>query len=348
VVIASLVGVVNDLRPAGRGRVAARYSFAVAGLLAAGAVGGNAAVPVLDLGYHPPVVLVARGEASIRLEGVQAFDPRSAGRADCWSVADGTDVQEVVALSLGELNGSVLRADIFLPAEEMPQGSISVFIEASRLPEGSVQPMWNTDDVGFDAPADGATGSLTFEAVPLRVDSEMGPPAGSWPATLSGEIDWTCGAWVASDMTPPPVTAGQITLELSGVEWSSTVNAAGSCDYEADGSVADLVGDRVGVLQGEPMALSLGLGGDPREGDDVDLMLSVHIAAPSQGSSVPLAALVAATSGRGIAWAGLVTVEEIADGGRSGRLTFSDLPNEGTKVAAWPATLSGQLSWTCG
>jgi hypothetical protein len=346
--VAILVGLGNLLRPHGRGLGASRYAFAAAGLIAAGGVGGYAAVPVFDLGYHRPVTLEARGEASITLDGVQAFEPRADGRADCRSVADGTDVQEVVALSLGELNGSVLRADILLPVEERPRGSISVFVEGSRLPEGSVPPTWDTEDVDVDAPADGATGSLTFEAVPLRVDSEMGPPAGSWPATLSGEISWTCEAWVAADATPPPTTAGQIKLGLSGVDWSATVNAAGSCEYEADGSVANLVGDGVGMLQSEPMTLSLGLGGDPRQGDDVILMLSVHIAAPSQGSSVPLAALVAATSGRSILWAGLVTIDGIADGGRTGRLRFSDLPNEGTQYADWPATLSGNLSWACG
>jgi len=336
VLIVVLLGILVGLRPAGRGRSAGRYAFVAAGLIAVGGVGGYAAVPVFDLGYHPPVVLGARAEASITLEGVEAFEPRAGGRADCWSVADGTDVHEVVALSLGELNGNVLRADIFLPAAEMPRGSISVFVEASRLPEGSVPPMWDTDDVRVDAPGDGAMGSLTFDAVPLRVDSEMGAPTGSWPTVLSGEISWTCRAWVADSATPPPASAGRITLDLNGVAWSSTANAAGTCDYEADSSVANLVSERVGELQGAPVTLSLGLLGDPRQGDDVDLMLSVHIAEPSQGSSVPLAALLAATSGRGIQWAGLVTIEQIADGGGSGRLTFSDLPNQGTRMQRGP------------
>jgi hypothetical protein len=109
------------------------------------------------------------------------------------------------------------------------------------------------------------------------------------------------------------------------------------------------VGDGIGSLQGETMTLGLGLLGDPRAGDEATLMLSVSIAAPSPGSSLPLAALVAATSGRRISWVDLVTIEEIAEGGRSGRLTFSDLPNEGTlPTAGWPVTLSGELSWACG
>ncbi|MEX2137528.1 MAG: hypothetical protein WEB29_11360 [Chloroflexota bacterium] len=59
VLIAGLAGVGNALRPAGRGRVASRYSFAAAALIAAGGAGGWAAVPILDIGYHPPVVLQA-------------------------------------------------------------------------------------------------------------------------------------------------------------------------------------------------------------------------------------------------------------------------------------------------
>lgn len=78
------------------------------------------------------------------------------------------------------------------------------------------------------------------------------------------------------------------------------------------------------------------------------LMLATPIPAQSQGASLPLGFVVAATSGRTIGWADLVTIEEIADGGRSGRLTFRGLPREGTTDPAWPATLDGQLSWECG
>jgi hypothetical protein len=348
VVVAGLVGIANALRPHGRGRVSSRYAFAAAGLIAAGGVAGGAAVPLFNLGYHTPVVLGARGEASVTLESVSTFEPRAGGRADCWSVADGTDVQEIVALSLGELNGSVLRADILLPVQQQPRGSISLFIEASRLPEGSAPPAWDTQDVVIDSSAGGTTGRLRFEAVPIRVDPEMGAPSGSWPATLTGEVSWACEPWLEADATPPPNAAAQITLGLTGVDWSATSGAAGTCEFEADGSVANVTSDTVGSLQGKPMAVAVGLLGDPRQGDDADLMLTVQVEPPSQGGSVPMAALVAATSGRTTGWAGLVTIEEIADGGRSGRVTFSDLPNEGTQDAAWPATLSGQLSWECG
>lgn len=348
VLIAVLVGAANLLRPAGRGRTASRYAFAAAGLIALGGAGGAAGVQVLDLGYHPPVVLGARGDASIVLDGVAGFEPRASGRADCWSVADGTEVEEVVALSLGELNGNLLRGDLFLPVAGVSGASVSFFVDAAHLPEGSVVPMWNTQDVEIDSAGGGAIGTLRFDGVPIHVDPEVGAPAASWPATLSGEISWACEPWVDAEATPPPTVATRITLDLSGVEWSASPGINGSCEFEIDGSVANVVGDGIGSLQGEPMTLGLGLLGDPRAGDEATLMLSVSIAAPSPGSLLPLAALVAATSGRSISWVDLVTIEEIADGGRSGRLTFSDLPNQGTPVAGWPATLSGELSWECG
>ena len=95
------------------------------------------------------------------------------------------------------------------------------------------------------------------------------------------------------------------------------------------------------------MSVALDLLGDPRQGDDVQLMLTVQVVPPTAGSSVPLAALLAATSGRVLSWGGLVTLDEISDGARSGRLTFSDLPMESTQDAEWPATLDGTLSWDC-
>lgn len=348
VVIVLLVGVANVLRPAGRGRVAGRYAFAAAGLLAAGSAGGAAAVPVLDLGYHPPVVLQARGEASVILDAAPAFEASTSGRANCQSVVAGTDVAGVTALSLGEFDGNVLRADVSLPVEGASGGHVSLSVDAAHLPQGSVVPMWDTDDVDIQAPANRASGSIRFADAPIRVDPEMGAPPASWPASLSGEITWSCGPWFEEDAPGAPTVDGEITLDLSGVDWAGNPRGSGTCDFEADGSVASVASDQAGALQGQPMSMSLGLLGDPRAGDEVDLMLSVHLPAPSGGSSLPIGALVAATSGRGIAWEDLVTIGEISADGLSGSLAFTDLPIPGTADPAWPRTLSGQLRWTCG
>ncbi len=348
VLLAILVGFGNVLRPAGRGAVASRYAFAAAGMIAAGGFGGAAAVPVLDLGYHPPVVLQARGDASVTLDGVPAIEPSTSGRADCHSVADGTDVAGVSALSLGDLDGNALRAGINLPQPGGSVGHISLFVDAAHLPEGTVAPTWDTDEVEIHASSDGASGSLQFEDAPIRVDPESDAAAASWPASLSGEITWSCGSWFAPDVTGSPTVGAQISLDLAGADWVADPETLGSCEFEADGSVGNLLGDEVGLLQGEPMAMALGLLGDPRAGDEVHLMLSVNIADQSGAWSLPLGAVVAATKGRTIGWTDLVAIEEIADGGRSGRLTFSDLPMETTPDRAWLGSLSGQLSWECG
>lgn len=301
VVVAGLVGIANALRPAGRGRVASRYAFAAAGLIAVGGVGGAAAVPLLDLGYHAPVVLSARGEASVTLDGIDTFERRASGRADCQSVEDGTDVQGVTALSLGLLNGGLLRAGISLPAPgTTTAGSISLWIDGASLPEGSAQPFWDNLNPVIDSSPGSATGRARFEGAAIHEDELMGSSAGSWPATLSGEITWACGPWLDADATPPPNVAAKITLDLSGVDWTVATGADATCEFEADGSVWTVSGSEVGSLQGKPMAVQLDLGGDPRQGDEVHLMLTVQVVPPSPGGSAPLAALVAATSGRGI------------------------------------------------
>jgi hypothetical protein len=345
--IAGLVGIGNALRGEGRGRVASRYSFAAAGLLLAGSAGGYGAVSVFDLGYHPPVVLQARGEASVTLAGIPAFVPRTSGRADCQSVADGTDVERVVALSLGDLNGGLLRADIALPVGGVSSGYISLFVDGATLPSGSVPPNWEQAAPEITASSD-ASGSIRFDGAQLRMEPEIGAATGSWPTTLSGTVSWSCGEWFAPDASPPTTVIAHVTLDMSGSDWRGAGGTEGSCEFEGDGSVWTVSTGDAGLLQGEPLSVILDLGGDPRPGDEVHLWLSVHLATPSGAASLPLGALVAATSGRTISWTDLVAIDEVSPHGLSGRLTFTELPMESTADHAWPASLSGELSWECG
>jgi hypothetical protein len=346
--IAGLVGIGNALRGEGRGRVASRYSFAAAALLLAGSGGGYGAVSVFDLGYHPPVVLQARGEASVTLAGIPAFVPRTSGRADCQSVGDGTDVERVVALSLGDLNGGLLRADIALPVGGVSSGYISLFVDGATLPSGSVPPNWEQAEPEINSAAGGASGSIRFDGAELRMAPEIGAATESWPTTLSGTVSWSCGEWYAPDASAPTTVSAQVTLDLSGGEWRAASGAQGSCEFENDGSVWTVNAGDAGLLRGEPLGLVLDLGGDPHAGDEVHLWLSVHLATPSGAASLPLGALVAATSGRTISWTDLVAIEDVSPDGLSGRLTFSDLPMETTPDLAWPASLSGELAWECG
>jgi len=348
VLVVGLVGFVHTLRPNGRGRVASRYSFVAAALVAGGGFSGWAAVPVFDLGYHAPVVLQARGEVSITLDGVAGFEPRGAGRADCQSVADGIDVERVVALSLGSLNGGLLRADIALPVEGVSIGYIALFVDAATLPAGNVPPTWEKAGPEINSASGGTSGTIRIEGAQLRSGAEMGAPTGSWPATLSGTITWSCGEWFAPDAAPPTTVVAQLLLDLSGGDWRPASDAQASCVFEADGSVWTVTTGDAGLLQGQPLGLMLDLGGDPRAGDEVQLSLSVHLAAPSATSSLPLGAVMAATSGRTINWTDLVVIDEVSPEGQSGRVAFNDLPMETTPDPTWPASLSGALSWECG
>jgi hypothetical protein len=348
VVIAGLVGIGNALRGEGRGRVASRYSFAAAALILAGAVGGAVVVRTFDLGYHPPVILQARGEASVTLTGMPAFVPRASGRADCQSVADGTDVERVIALSLGDLKGGLLRADIAIPIEGLSSGYISLFVDAATLPSGSVPPTWEKAEPEINSAAGGASGSIRFDRAQLRRGSEIGAATGFWPTTLSGTVTWSCGEWFAPDASSPTTVGARVTLDLSGGDWRAASGTQGSCEFEADGSVWTVNAGDPGLLRGEPLSLVLDLGGDPHAGDEVHLWLSVHLATPSGAASVPLGALAAATSGRTISWTDLVAIDEVSPDGLSGALTFNDVPMETTLDRAWPASLSGELAWECG
>jgi len=346
--VALLVGVGNALRPAGRGRVASSYSFAAAGLLLTGAAVGYVVVTVFDLGYHAPVVLQARGEATVTLDGVAGFEPRGAGRADCQSEADGTDVERVVALSLGELNHNVLRADITVPVAGASRGFISLFVDAAHLPPGTAQPMWTMIEPGVEASSDGGTGTIRFDLALIQVDPKLGVPPGSWPEVLAGEIRWSCGPWFAPDGSAAPPLDGITTVDLTAHDWVAESRAAGACEFEPDGSVWVFTADPVGTLQGRPMRVNLDLGGDPRAGDEVLLQLALQETALPTGTSRYAENLIAATSGGPIvSWADLVTVGEISGGGLSGQLTFEQLPTEGTPNVSWPSTLSGTLTWDC-
>ena len=129
----------------------------------------------------------------------------------------------------------------------------------------------------------------------------------------------------------------------------------GTCLFEVDGSVGELQTQEVGSLQGAPVGISLSLGGRPRSGEKVLLLITAQIVPPSPAAIGPVvlaswqgtAAILANTSGRGLQWGNPVILAAIGDGERSGRATFSDLPRDGTSDPDWPKTLSGQISWEC-
>jgi len=255
----------------------------------------------------------------------------------------------VVALSLGELNDNVLRADITLPISGVSRSSVSLFVDAAHLPQGSAQPMWTMIEPQVEAPADRATGTIRFDLALIQEEPGLGSPPGSWPEVLRGEIRWSCGPWFAPDASAAPTLEGAITVNLTAHDWVADPGAVGACEFEPDGSVWVFTADPVGTLQGRPMRVNLDLGGDPRAGDEVLLQLGVEEAVLPTGASRHWVNVLAATSGGPVVyWADLVTVGEISGGGLSGQLTFERLPREGTPNLSWPLTLGGTLTWECG
>lgn len=167
-----------------------------------------------------PVVLEATGVTHVQMPpGPLPFVAKVGGAAQCRSRPDSRVVAAVTALELGELGTGTLRAMVALPGPEVAGASAELFIDGGDLPDGTYQPFWSGPVKVTTSHGDGATGTLTFNALPLEPDpgqmkaGESGPPAdtGGWPATLSGTLSWTCGPWAApvpgGPSVPPPSTA---------------------------------------------------------------------------------------------------------------------------------------------
>jgi hypothetical protein len=183
----------------------------------ANATAGGSAMPSPS---PTPVVLAATGTTRMQMPaGPLSFVAKNDGAADCRSGPDSRAVAGVTALELGELGSGTLRAMVGLPGPEDAGASAQFFIDGGDLPEGSYQPFWSGPVKVTTSKDVGASGTLTFSALPLEPDpgqvkaGETGPPAdsGGWPATLTGTLSWTCGPWAppvpGGPSAPPPSTA---------------------------------------------------------------------------------------------------------------------------------------------
>ena len=190
VVLARIVtrGPVPGLRVAGLTAAAVALGFA-GGLSTAAATGGT---------YREPVVLESSGTVrlAVTTPGIE-FVPTAGASASCHSLPDGTTIEGLSTLDLGELtvagaSGS-LRADIRLTTEAAGAGSVSLWIDGGDLPEGSFQPFW--DGRSEVSQPIGARGTITFTS---RLASDKVDPSltvAPWPESLSGSIEWSCSAW---------------------------------------------------------------------------------------------------------------------------------------------------------
>ena len=194
-----------------RGRFATVPVFAATAVLAAGIVAGTQVGPALGVGYRPPtstprptipaaspgpgpVFLEAPATVTVRLTGLAGFtgtrsQPYDGGLFGHWcrSKPDSTEVGDLDALDVGRLNGLPLLASVTLDAKGMPPVWIVLQVHAIGAGKEPL-PVWAG---GARLVANrGSSGRVTF----ADIAADPAPVAG-WPATLSGDVAWTCTAW---------------------------------------------------------------------------------------------------------------------------------------------------------
>jgi hypothetical protein len=197
---------------------AGRPWFLAAAVLAVGAVVGNLTAPLLGGTYHEPVALSASAAVHLQLEATSMpFAAKDQGLAECRSEPDGRVMVGLSALDLGELGPGTMRAGLTLAPAGATTATLALFLDGGDLVEGSARVSWSGTASVAAMVADHGSGQLTFRDLPLL--SEAGKPAQdpaasaptyAWPASLSGQLSWTCQRWAPprSAGDPPPPSVG--------------------------------------------------------------------------------------------------------------------------------------------
>ena len=182
----------------GRGTPATKSLVAAAGLLAVGTFAGNLTADLTGAIDHPPAVLEAPGQAAIDLvAGVNPFAPRENSSVTCRSVPGQRIVGDLYAPDLGRLGTGMLRGTVSRSPGAIGEGSAELWI--TDIADGADQPFWS-GPVTIQADPDGLTGVALFTGL-LRENNAKGAattsstPTDGWPATMSGQLSWTCAAW---------------------------------------------------------------------------------------------------------------------------------------------------------
>lgn len=169
-------------------------ALAAAGILVIGALAGFAVTPELDLGYHEPITLRARGIANAQLDGNVAFIPREPGRATCRSEPGG-DTMSNVELDLGHLGPGLLHGSVSVSEAGSSEAWVELRADSADDVDGVYQPEWIGTGEVTDLGERGTSGRVAFQD--LRPGSETRPRSPAeiedWPATLSGSLSWVCG-----------------------------------------------------------------------------------------------------------------------------------------------------------
>jgi hypothetical protein len=313
-----------------------RISSSATGLLVVGLVIGLLATRVLGLHYREPVALVAVGAVSLRLDGAPDFVARETSDADCRSVPDSWTVYEVVGVNLGDLRGRSLRARLLLL-----DPYLEIWADGAELPPGAPQPSWEGQIASPEMAADRRQGSAFFGLELVR------PPTpshlGDWPASLSGTLTWRCGEWLAPSSEEPSVLDATVNIGLVATDWLAVPDAQGACATSHFGVVAWLSVADVGRLQGAAVQVEVDINEGLRDGRR--MYVWIRVAPPPHKQLPPGADFLPS-------WNGLAEVVELAPDGRTGRVAFDQLgtgvdPTVGQPPAGWPASVTGELSWSC-
>lgn len=192
--------------------------FAFSATLSLGVLAGTRVGPALGAGYRPPtpeptlrpmsfppppVIREAPATVAVRFDDLPGYtvtrpEAYEGGLFGHWcsSRPDSTRVGHVDVLEAGRLNGEGLGVSMTLAGRDLPP--VWIVVQVRNMPDGSV-PYWRGE--GTLVASEGATGRVTFEGL----GAAGAPPAEAWPATLSGEIAWSCTPWPhESPRSTPP------------------------------------------------------------------------------------------------------------------------------------------------
>jgi hypothetical protein len=190
--------------PGGRGRRLGLGALATAGLFTLGYLGGGFLTDALASDGRPgisgtpsppTVILMAHGQVTVRLDGVEGFVARP-GEDDadgtfghwCYSGPDVDWVREVSALDVGAYRDLELSLVLILapPPTDLPVPWVQL-----RLGDAAGQTPWYGVGQGRVVSREPSSGRVAFEGI--RNDGEG---LTGLPATLAGEIAWRCGPWL--------------------------------------------------------------------------------------------------------------------------------------------------------
>ena len=199
-------------------------AFVACGSLALGLLVGNWTAMTFDIGFgsnrpamaapsfaapaRAPVILEAPGTVILRLDNVPDFTPNAGTEQNtfvddagnvvaegvwghwCHSGPDTEEIASVETVDSGTLGDATVWAELRLMAPPGLPMSMALPRVQVRLvqPDGTASTIWTGQ--GRVEAIDALAGRVAF------TDLEASRDSGAAPATLSGELSWTCSDWV--------------------------------------------------------------------------------------------------------------------------------------------------------